>query len=128
MRARRVAFPKGRAWSFIAGKGFSLGSSRVSPSIGSFLPLIKLYRTAVATIIVRVVESFVLMDMERQGNNLFQTQNILSTVFLVRICDTLYLRSGGVCGSTRGVIKYGRHRRTGTFLGGSWAEFARMTP
>jgi hypothetical protein len=44
------------------------------------------------------VESFVLMDMERQGNNLFQTPNILSTVFLVRICDTLYLRSGGVVG------------------------------
>jgi hypothetical protein len=40
------------------------------------------------------VESFFLMDMERQGNNLFQTPNILSTVFLVRICDTLYLWSG----------------------------------
>jgi hypothetical protein len=40
------------------------------------------------------VESFVLMDMKRQVNNLFQTPNILSTVFLVRICDTLYLRSG----------------------------------
>ena len=42
MRARRVAFPKGRAWSFIAGKGFSLGHSRVSSSIGSFLPPYKI--------------------------------------------------------------------------------------
>ena len=49
-------FSKASPWSFIAGKGFSLGSSS---SIGSFLPLTKLYKTAVPIIIVRVVESFV---------------------------------------------------------------------
>ena len=78
-------FPRvvpGHSWQV---KDFYQGSSRFSSSIGSFLPLTKLYMTAVATIIVRVAESFVRIDMERQGNNLFQTPNNFSTVFLVRI-------------------------------------------
>ena len=79
-------------YSMHAGAWFSSASSRGS-SMGSFLLLKKLYRTAFATNIVRVVESFILIDIERQGNNLFQIPNILSIVFLVRIWDALYLRS-----------------------------------
>ena len=72
MTARHVAFPKASPWSFIEGKGFSLGSSRFSSLVGSFLPLRKLYKTAVAIITVGLVDSFVRMDMERERSNLFQ--------------------------------------------------------
>ena len=62
--------------------------------MGSIRLLMKLNNTAVATIIVRDVCNFVRRVVERHGNSLFHTPNILSTVFRVRICATLYLHCG----------------------------------
>ena len=99
MRARRVAFFKGSAWSFIAGNGFSSGSISSSYEI---------VQDCCCDNNCKGSRKFCSNTHGKQGNNLFQTPNILSTVFLVRIWDSLYLRSGCVCGSARGVIKYGR--------------------
>jgi hypothetical protein len=74
----------------------SSSSARIcsGSSMGSFRILMKLNNTAVATIIVRDVCNFVRRVVERHGNSLFHTPNILSTVFRQRICATLYLRCG----------------------------------
>ena len=63
----KIACPKGLTRSFIAGKGFSLRSSKGSSSMGKFFTLTKLYRTAVPQLLLRlwkVLLQYTLRDRE----------------------------------------------------------------
>ena len=96
IRACRTALPKRRSPACMSSTSSSSVRICSGSSMGSFRLLMKLNNTAVATIIVRDVCNFVRKVVERHGNSLFHTPNILFTVFRVRICATLYLRCGRV--------------------------------
>jgi hypothetical protein len=81
IRACRIAFPKRRSPTCMSFTSSSLARICSGSSMGSFRLLMKLYNTAVATIIVRDVCNFVWRVVERHWNSLFQTP-----MFRVRIC------------------------------------------
>ena len=122
IRARRVAFPKGCTSLCIAGAGFSSASSRGSSLMGLFLLLKKNVENCCCHNNCKgIVESFVLIDIKRQGNYLFQTPNILQCIFcsnLGRITSTFrgWVGAGPPVASSRMVDK-DSHYHQEAFLG-----------
>ena len=125
-----MAFPRDWVSSFIAGKEFTSGSSRFSSLIGSFLLHMKLYRTAVTTMTISVVESFVQMDMERKGDTFPSPEHPLHSISFTNlgyIVSTFRVVLEGLPEVSSSMVAKDSHYHLETCLGCHHAQTARTS-